>query len=625
MPNSPPLKNYLLQYWRDISNSQQQSLPPSNGSSGLDAPNAESPSSPDSSYGSVYRLFEVEIPASLSQFILKTNLLPGTVYRLRLYAVNEFGKSHFSANQRLTTEQEEPSLPPTDVRVHSKSTSTIKLSWRAPLKNSWNGPLTGYLVAFKMLKESEMTSVIDLQSLAASEKTFAFNTVKFTGTQLDEYYQEYTLGNLQKETLYCIMIQALNNVGHGPYSQPILVTTSNNDPPLPPTPWIDTVQKNSMIIKWTQSGNKEDLTHYILYYKDDRSVWLETTFSAKDKNSYTLNGLTEGTLYEVYMKASSHHGLSEPSKVVRQMTQSVAKETGGSLRSLQDSASRMFGQYANIPPYLRSYVVIPISVALVLIVIICSVAIGYIKYEEKKTALIQASLGMMASSPSKNFQYINSSVNSPTANITTNHLFNMANQSNSQTLNSSTVSEEGYHSLQYTDFDKSNRPLLSARPLNQASTSGQASLWVQRQSPIIEESDNQSSDPYETLKKFQTDKPSFSTPLKNQLPPPLPNGRPASMNLLTSAINISKRLEQGNLLDLTLNQTAGNSVLNNLSNISNVSSNQSSSFHPALNNSTTSSSGNYSQDLTDRKNQILADVHHRDDSDGYDFFSPHNL
>lgn len=559
---------------------------------------------------------------------MKTNLLPGTVYRLRLYAVNEFGKSHFSANQRLTTEQEEPNLPPTDVRVHSKSTSTIKLSWRAPLKNAWNGPLTGYLVAFKTLRESEMTSVIDLQSLAASEKTFAFNTVKFTGTQTDEYYQEYTLANLQKETLYCIMIRALNNVGHGPYSQPILVTTSNNDPPLAPTPWIDTVQKNSMIIKWTQSGNKDDLTHYILYYKDDKSVWLETTFSAKDKNSYTLNGLTEGTLYEVYMRASSHHGLSEPSKVVRQMTQSVAKETGGSLRSLQDSASRMFGQtYANIPPYLRSYVVIPISVALVLIVIICSVAIGYIKYEEKKTALIQASLGMMASSPSKNFQYINSSVSSPTANITTNHLFNATNQSN--TLNSSTVSEEGYHSLKYTDFDKSNRPLLSARPLNQASTSGQPSLWVQRQSPIMEESDNNlSSDPYETLQKYQTtDKPSFSTPLKNQFPPPLPSGRPASVNLLTSAINISKRLEHsgGNLLDLTLNNTTGNSVLNNLSNISNVSvgSNQSSSFHPQLSGSMTGSV--YSQEAADRKNQILADVHHRDDSDGYDFFSPQNL
>lgn len=526
----------------------------------------------------------------------------------------------------MITEQEEPSLPPTDIRVHSKSTSTIKLSWRAPLKNSWNGQLTGYLVAFKMLKENEMSN-IDIQSLSSNEQTFALNTVKFNSQQSDDYYQEYTLTNLQKETLYCIMIRALNKVGHGPYSQPIIVTTSNNDPPLAPMPWIDTIQKNSMVIKWTQNGNKDDLTHYILYYKDNKTVWLETTFSAKEyKNSFTLTGLNEGTFYEIYMKASSHHGMSEPSKIVRQITQSSSKDTGGSLRSLQDSASRMFSQYANIPPYLRSYVVIPVSIAFVLIVMVISAAIGYIKYEEKKTALIQASLGMMASSPSKNFQYINSSVNSPTANIQTNHLFNLSNQSNTQTLNSSTVSEEGYHSLKYTDFDKSNKPLLASRPFisnnQQATTSNQQpNLWIQRQSPIIEESDGLS-DPYETLKKYQTSDDK-STPIKNssQLPPPLPSGRPASINLLTSAINISKQLERNNLLDLTINTATGTNIIANTSS----SSNNSSSFNPQLNSSTINSNSTYSQDLNDRKNQIFADIHHRDDSDGYDFFSPHNL
>lgn len=495
----------------------------------------------------------------------------------------------------------------------------IKLSWRAPLRNSWNGPLTGYQIAFKQLRESEASNIVDLQAVTSAEKTFAFNSQKFTGQSIDDYYQEYTLSNLQKETLYCIMIRSLNKVGHGPYSQPIVVTTSNNDPPLPPNPYIDTVQKNSIVIKWTQNENKDDLTHYILYYKDDKTVWLETTFPAKEKNSYTLTNLNEGTLYEIYMRAASHFGLSEPSKVVRQITQSSSKDTSGTLRSLQDSASKYFGQYTNIPPYLRSYVVIPVSIAFVLIVIICSVAIGYIKYEEKKTALIQASLGMMASSPSKNFQYINSSVNSPTANIQTNHLFNAVNNPNNmQTLNSSTVSEEGYHSLKYTDFDKSSRPLLSARP-STSSSGPNPSLWLQRQSPIIEESescslvDDSFPSPYATLpcKKFQPNE--SSSPLKSQLPPPLPSGRPTSMNLLTSAINIGNNLTKhieprNNLLDSSNPMNA------------NTSSN-SSSFYPQPNSSINSSSGTYSQD--DRKNQIFADVHHRDDSDGYDFF--HNL
>lgn len=95
LPNGSPIKNYLLQYWRDTPN-QQAVLSSTTNSSSNDQTNAESQQANsihlDSSYGSVYRLYELEIPANQNQFILKTNLLPGTVYRLRLYSVNEFGK-----------------------------------------------------------------------------------------------------------------------------------------------------------------------------------------------------------------------------------------------------------------------------------------------------------------------------------------------------------------------------------------------------------------------------------------------------------------------------------------------------------------------------------------------------
>lgn len=104
LPNSPPIKNYLLQYWRDVPNNNQQQTTFTNHTDS----NTDAQQNLDSSYGSVHRLIEIEIPANQNQFMIKTNLLPGNNYRLRLYSVNEFGKSHFSANQRLTTEQEEP-------------------------------------------------------------------------------------------------------------------------------------------------------------------------------------------------------------------------------------------------------------------------------------------------------------------------------------------------------------------------------------------------------------------------------------------------------------------------------------------------------------------------------------
>ncbi len=55
-----------------------------------------------------------------------------------------------------------------------------------------------------------------------------------------------------------------------------------------------------------------------------------------------------------------------------------------------------------MPPYLRSSVIIPISVAIVIIVIACSAAYAYIKIEERNADIIKA--GMISVSPSKNFQ-----------------------------------------------------------------------------------------------------------------------------------------------------------------------------------------------------------------------------
>ena len=41
-----------------------------------------------------------------------------------------------------------PSAPPVDVKATALSSNSILLSWQPPPKDSWNGNLLGYKVAF---------------------------------------------------------------------------------------------------------------------------------------------------------------------------------------------------------------------------------------------------------------------------------------------------------------------------------------------------------------------------------------------------------------------------------------------------------------------------------------------
>ncbi len=99
----------------------------------------------------------------------------------------------------------------------------------------------------------------------------------------------------------------------------------------------------------------------------------------------------------------------------------------------------------SVPPYLRSSVIIPITVAVVIIVIACSVAYAYINIEERNAKIIKAN--MISASPSKNFQYINT--------LSVPHISGRQ----------SVVSEEGILSFRYSDSSDKTKPLLSRPPM----------------------------------------------------------------------------------------------------------------------------------------------------------------
>jgi hypothetical protein len=140
-----------------------------------------------------------------------------------------------------------------------------------------------------------------------------------------------------------------------------------------------------------------------------------------------------------------------------------------------------------VPPYLRSSFIIPITVAAVIIVIAFSAAYAYISIEDRNS--IKAK--MLSGGPAKNFQYINTCTKShPTGR-------------------QSVVSEEGTLSFRYSDSSDKTKPLMARPPIPTV-------LWVQHQQPIIEEEESL----YSTL-PFQK----FSL-LKTPPLPPHPHSNP---------------------------------------------------------------------------------------------------
>ena len=129
-----------------------------------------------------------------------------------------------------------------------------------------------------------------------------------------------------------------------------------------------------------------------------------------------------------------------------------------------------------VPPYLRSIVVIPFSIAIMIIAVACGLAFGYVKYEERKFEAIKAGL-INSSNQAKNFQYFSG---------------NSFSSSQGTPLHSgrqSVVSEEGTVTIRYHDSSDKTKPLLARPPVPTV-------LWAHQQEPILEENEE---DPYSTL------------------------------------------------------------------------------------------------------------------------------
>lgn len=142
------------------------------------------------------------------------NLQPAKAYHVRVTADNKFGSSDFSDIIQVTTLEEVPSGPPTNVKTETRSSTEIYVSWDAPERELWNGNLLGYYVGFQLVVNPKVNEVTPTSA-------YNFKTVEVQS----HFGGDVVLSGLNKFSTYKIIVQAYTSQGSGPTCKEILTST----------------------------------------------------------------------------------------------------------------------------------------------------------------------------------------------------------------------------------------------------------------------------------------------------------------------------------------------------------------------------------------------------------------
>uniref|UniRef100_T1IX56 Down syndrome cell adhesion molecule n=1 Tax=Strigamia maritima TaxID=126957 RepID=T1IX56_STRMM len=195
----------------------------------------------------------LEMPFNTTN-VTVNRLLPAVSYSFRAIAVNDVGSSEASESNHITMAEEAPSGSPQDVEVEALDTQSIRVTWKPPLKEHWNGKLRGYKIGYK---EVGVKSAYTFKTLEIVEEPVGNHSHKIAG--------------LKNFTKYSVIVQAYNGVGRGPASRDVLTMTSEDVPRESPQDLqCTTLSSDSILVSWQLPPPKSVsgiLRGYKVYYK----------------------------------------------------------------------------------------------------------------------------------------------------------------------------------------------------------------------------------------------------------------------------------------------------------------------------------------------------------------------
>ncbi|GFY48448.1 fibronectin type III domain-containing protein 3B [Trichonephila inaurata madagascariensis] len=211
-----------------------------------------------------------ELYDGLSSKYIAQGLMPASSYYFRVRASNEAGHG---PNSNIVSCKTPASAPGTISGFNVQAlSSAIYLSWTEPLSNG--SPILSYNV--------ELDDVL-------------YNT--------EENIPELCIEDLMPETIYRARIQAINEIGEGPFCEVVEVETMKS-PPSPPELECVATGHNFLKLKW--GDTKKDNLFYTVEMSNKSKSFAPVYHGAG--LSYKVNRLQENTLLDFRICASNESG-----------------------------------------------------------------------------------------------------------------------------------------------------------------------------------------------------------------------------------------------------------------------------------------------------------------------------
>ncbi|VVC39650.1 Hypothetical protein CINCED_3A005038 [Cinara cedri] len=230
-------------------------------------------------------------------------LQPATKYLLRVIASGDAGWSSPSDDLTAITNPERPSGKPTRIEVRSISSTQLLVTWAPPEKDQRNGIILGYNIGY------EDTSM----AIVPPNMTTVYGDGEDGG--------EFILADLMKFKRYSILVQAFNEVGNGPLSDPITAQTMEDVPSSYP---LDvhclSLGPETLQMSWkppeTQHWNGVIQGYTVTYDSIDRDDDIEIGSRRTTSLTIVLTTLHKYTNYTLKVAAYTRIGAGENSKPI---------------------------------------------------------------------------------------------------------------------------------------------------------------------------------------------------------------------------------------------------------------------------------------------------------------------
>ena len=230
-----------------------------------------------------------------------TNLINGTEYTVRVFAVNEsYPDDPSDESNEMTGTPSTVPQPPTDVTITGFGDKSLTVSWTAPTgANTGGSDITGFKIQWKLNSEAD------------------WNTNTYTEIVDDDNQSPYTIEEvLTNGTKYDVRVIAVNLNGDSRESDSATGTPSRK-PDAPTGVDITDYGNGWLEVTWTAVMDEftggSPIKNYIVQWKSGTDDYSTTKQATPTESPYKITNLKNGTEYTVRLLAVNETYPNDPS------------------------------------------------------------------------------------------------------------------------------------------------------------------------------------------------------------------------------------------------------------------------------------------------------------------------